>query len=173
MAHMDWHFRVLQKTTEAEKRGTHRSWYVDHMVSLIISQTENQLKYQTNILDRTGCHPGKPLIRITSLHRTTAPGKCRTLTRDLYIFPCQTQQVESTQCAQSAKKSSRTSGSTLRRNGSGLMLFSSATGHITPHATQRQLGTETARQYFHDEHQIRCSARGRPNLAFHHPRYAL
>ncbi|KAK2590157.1 mRNA 3' end processing factor [Conoideocrella luteorostrata] len=30
MAHMDWHFRVHQRTTEAEKRGTHRSWYVDH-----------------------------------------------------------------------------------------------------------------------------------------------
>ncbi|TWU75674.1 hypothetical protein ED733_007329 [Metarhizium rileyi] len=30
MAHMDWHFRAHQRTTEAEKRGTHRSWYVDH-----------------------------------------------------------------------------------------------------------------------------------------------
>ncbi|KAF5133775.1 putative protein C4G9.04c [Metarhizium anisopliae] len=30
MAHMDWHFRVHQRTTEAEKRGTHRSWYVDY-----------------------------------------------------------------------------------------------------------------------------------------------
>ncbi|KAG6065030.1 hypothetical protein E4U32_007838 [Claviceps aff. humidiphila group G2b] len=30
MAHMDWHFGVHQRTTEAEKRGTHRSWYVDH-----------------------------------------------------------------------------------------------------------------------------------------------
>ncbi|KAG5944797.1 hypothetical protein E4U53_006818 [Claviceps sorghi] len=30
MAHMDWHFRVHQRTTESEKRGTHRSWYVDH-----------------------------------------------------------------------------------------------------------------------------------------------
>ncbi|UNI16122.1 mRNA 3' end processing factor [Purpureocillium takamizusanense] len=29
MAHMDWHFRVHQRSTEAEKRGTHRSWYVD------------------------------------------------------------------------------------------------------------------------------------------------
>ncbi|KAI9155389.1 DNA replication ATPase [Paramyrothecium foliicola] len=28
-AHMDWHFRVHQRSTEAEKRGTHRSWYVD------------------------------------------------------------------------------------------------------------------------------------------------
>lgn len=32
MAHMDWHFGVHQRTTEAEKRGTHRSWYVDHKV---------------------------------------------------------------------------------------------------------------------------------------------
>ncbi|KAM0469822.1 hypothetical protein ACHAPX_010269 [Trichoderma viride] len=28
-AHMDWHFQVHQRSTEAEKRGTHRSWYVD------------------------------------------------------------------------------------------------------------------------------------------------
>ncbi|UKZ52476.1 hypothetical protein TrVGV298_006253 [Trichoderma virens] len=28
-AHMDWHFKVHQRSTEAEKRGTHRSWYVD------------------------------------------------------------------------------------------------------------------------------------------------
>ncbi|PFH55597.1 hypothetical protein XA68_17977 [Ophiocordyceps unilateralis] len=28
-SHMDWHFRVHQRSTEAEKRGTHRSWYVD------------------------------------------------------------------------------------------------------------------------------------------------
>ncbi|EQK97618.1 mRNA cleavage factor complex component Pcf11 [Ophiocordyceps sinensis CO18] len=29
MAHMDWHFRVHQRSTETERRGTHRSWYVD------------------------------------------------------------------------------------------------------------------------------------------------
>lgn len=30
---MDWHFRVHQRMAEAEKRGQHRSWYVDEMVS--------------------------------------------------------------------------------------------------------------------------------------------
>ncbi|KAL3418673.1 hypothetical protein PVAG01_10389 [Phlyctema vagabunda] len=30
-AHMDWHFRVHQRMTEAEKRGQHRSWYVDEL----------------------------------------------------------------------------------------------------------------------------------------------
>jgi hypothetical protein len=30
---MDWHFRVHQRTTEAEKRGMHRSWYVNQSVS--------------------------------------------------------------------------------------------------------------------------------------------
>ncbi|KAF4121668.1 pre-mRNA cleavage complex 2 protein Pcf11 [Geosmithia morbida] len=29
MAHMDWHFRVHQRGAEADKRGSHRSWYVD------------------------------------------------------------------------------------------------------------------------------------------------
>lgn len=32
-AHMDWHFRVHQRSNEAEKRGMHRSWYVDQSVS--------------------------------------------------------------------------------------------------------------------------------------------
>lgn len=35
MAHMDWHFRVHQRSTETERRGTHRSWYVDQQVSLV------------------------------------------------------------------------------------------------------------------------------------------
>lgn len=26
---MDWHFKVYQRSVEAEKRGMHRSWYVD------------------------------------------------------------------------------------------------------------------------------------------------
>lgn len=30
-AHMDWHFRVHQRMADAEKRGQHRSWYVDEM----------------------------------------------------------------------------------------------------------------------------------------------
>lgn len=34
-AHMDWHFKVHQRSTEAEKRGTHRSWYVDQQVSFL------------------------------------------------------------------------------------------------------------------------------------------
>ncbi|KAK2044407.1 hypothetical protein LZ31DRAFT_466579 [Colletotrichum somersetense] len=29
MAHMDWHFKAHQRLAEAEKRGQHRSWYVD------------------------------------------------------------------------------------------------------------------------------------------------
>lgn len=34
---MDWHFRVHQRMIEAEKRGQHRSWYVDQSVSLRFS----------------------------------------------------------------------------------------------------------------------------------------
>jgi pre-mRNA cleavage complex 2 protein Pcf11 len=34
MAHMDWHFKVNQRMTEVEKKGQHRSWFVDEMVSL-------------------------------------------------------------------------------------------------------------------------------------------
>ncbi|PQE22803.1 hypothetical protein CJF30_00008397 [Rutstroemia sp. NJR-2017a BBW] len=31
VAHLDWHFRVNQRMVEAEKRGQHRSWYVDEL----------------------------------------------------------------------------------------------------------------------------------------------
>ncbi|KAK4226443.1 protein PCF11 [Podospora fimiseda] len=30
-AHMDWHFKVHQRIVEAERRGQHRSWFVDEM----------------------------------------------------------------------------------------------------------------------------------------------
>ncbi len=36
-AHMDWHFRVNQRIAEAEKRGQHRSFYVDETVSGVLS----------------------------------------------------------------------------------------------------------------------------------------
>jgi pre-mRNA cleavage complex 2 protein Pcf11 len=32
-AHLDWHFKVNQRMSDAEKRGQHRSWYVDELVS--------------------------------------------------------------------------------------------------------------------------------------------
>ena len=32
-AHMDWHFKVNRRITEAEKGAQHRSWLVDKMVS--------------------------------------------------------------------------------------------------------------------------------------------
>lgn len=32
---MDWHFKTNQRMTEAEKKGQHRSWYVDEMVSTL------------------------------------------------------------------------------------------------------------------------------------------
>lgn len=47
-AHMDWHFRVHQRMIEAEKRGQHRSWYVDqadwirNVENIDLDQTEDQ-----------------------------------------------------------------------------------------------------------------------------------
>lgn len=47
-AHMDWHFRVHQRMIEAEKRGQHRSWYVDqaewirNVETIDLDHTENQ-----------------------------------------------------------------------------------------------------------------------------------
>lgn len=48
-AHMDWHFQVHQRMIEAEKRGQHRSWYVDqadwirNVETIDLDQTENQV----------------------------------------------------------------------------------------------------------------------------------
>ena len=33
--HLDWHFGVVQRAKDAEKRGQHRSWYVDKLVSAL------------------------------------------------------------------------------------------------------------------------------------------
>lgn len=47
-AHMDWHFRVHQRMLEAEKRGQHRSWYVDqvdwvrNVETIDLDQTDSQ-----------------------------------------------------------------------------------------------------------------------------------
>lgn len=47
---MDWHFRVHSRSSEAEKRGTHRSWYVDQEVSnphIAVSLLERPLTHKT------------------------------------------------------------------------------------------------------------------------------
>ncbi|KAK4186088.1 protein PCF11 [Podospora australis] len=43
-AHMDWHFRVHQRVAEAERRGQHRSWFVDEM-DWIRSHEEPDIDY--------------------------------------------------------------------------------------------------------------------------------
>ncbi|EDN96666.1 hypothetical protein SS1G_01592 [Sclerotinia sclerotiorum 1980 UF-70] len=50
-AHMDWHFRVHQRMAEAEKRGQHRSWYVDEMDWIKSREPEDDLVNDT--LDNT------------------------------------------------------------------------------------------------------------------------
>ncbi|KAJ8131703.1 hypothetical protein O1611_g1924 [Lasiodiplodia mahajangana] len=41
-AHMDWHFRVNQRSNETEKRGLHRSWLVDEMDWINTRETIDQ-----------------------------------------------------------------------------------------------------------------------------------
>ncbi|KFZ06444.1 hypothetical protein V501_07407 [Pseudogymnoascus sp. VKM F-4519 (FW-2642)] len=41
-AHMDWHFRVHQRMVEAEKRGQHRSWYVDELDWIKSRETDEE-----------------------------------------------------------------------------------------------------------------------------------
>ncbi|KAI9730929.1 MAG: hypothetical protein M1818_008003 [Claussenomyces sp. TS43310] len=40
-AHMDWHFRVNLRMSDAEKRGQHRSWYVDELDWIKSRETED------------------------------------------------------------------------------------------------------------------------------------
>ncbi|KAI1117499.1 hypothetical protein F5Y14DRAFT_402805 [Nemania sp. NC0429] len=41
-AHMDWHFRVNQRSNDTEKRGLHRSWLVDEMDWINTRETIDQ-----------------------------------------------------------------------------------------------------------------------------------
>jgi len=45
---MDWHFRVHQRMTEAEKRGQHRSWYVDELDWIKTRETDQDQVAGTN-----------------------------------------------------------------------------------------------------------------------------
>ncbi|KAH8657022.1 hypothetical protein BGZ60DRAFT_416571 [Tricladium varicosporioides] len=47
-AHMDWHFRVHQRMTEAEKRGQHRSWYVDELDWIRSREVEDDQNAHSN-----------------------------------------------------------------------------------------------------------------------------
>ncbi|KAJ8071033.1 hypothetical protein OCU04_001380 [Sclerotinia nivalis] len=47
-AHMDWHFRVHQRMAEAEKRGQHRSWYVDELDWIKSREPEDDLVNDTS-----------------------------------------------------------------------------------------------------------------------------
>lgn len=49
---MDWHFRVHQRMVEAEKRGQHRSWYVDELVRIIPPLTKDTTLTDTAGLDQ-------------------------------------------------------------------------------------------------------------------------
>ncbi|KAI9647520.1 mRNA 3' end processing factor [Ciborinia camelliae] len=47
-AHMDWHFRVHQRMAEAEKRGQHRSWYVDELDWIKSREPEDDQVHDTS-----------------------------------------------------------------------------------------------------------------------------
>jgi hypothetical protein len=53
---MDWHFRVHQRMTEAEKRGQHRSWYVDELVCNFLWPL---YVLEAKFLPRIGFNPAK------------------------------------------------------------------------------------------------------------------
>jgi len=49
---MDWHFRVHQRMAEAEKRGQHRSWYLDELDWIKSREVDEDLN--TAALDSNG-----------------------------------------------------------------------------------------------------------------------
>jgi pre-mRNA cleavage complex 2 protein Pcf11 len=60
---MDWHFRVHQRMTDAEKRGQHRSWYVDELVRCPLSPFPYPLPLTTPKQEPTNLTPSVPLTQ--------------------------------------------------------------------------------------------------------------
>lgn len=153
---MDWHFQVHQRSTEAEKRGTHRSWYVDQQVSLLCPQTCGSLRTTTSdLIYRTGSKLAKLSTRSTTCLPKKSRPKPPRMQRDQSTSSCQIQAAALTMFAQSVRKDSRTSGSTRSKSGYGSIQCWWATEHITPRAVLRQRGTENRHPDIHGELQSR------------------
>lgn len=115
-AHMDWHFKVHQRSAEAEKRGMHRSWYVDQQVRIIEVFSSQWLYANYN---RTGSNLEKLSTLTTWRRLRIRRTKHLKRPKDLNISLFPNQEVASTLYAQSAKKDSRTSGLIQLKNGFG------------------------------------------------------
>lgn len=141
---MDWHFQVHQRSTEAEKRGTHRSWYVDQQVSLLCPRiSTSSRKAKSDLEYRTGSKPGKLLTRYMMCLPRKSRLKPPRIRRDQSISSYQIQAVALTMFAQSVRNDLRTSGSIQSKNGYGSIQSWWATGHITPRAVLRRRGIES------------------------------
>ncbi|KAL2160220.1 hypothetical protein VTH06DRAFT_1393 [Thermothelomyces fergusii] len=68
-AHMDWHFRVHQRMNDAEKRGQHRSWYVDE-TDWIRSREAIDADYAAQPQDASSSYSYSPYYSSSS---TTSP----------------------------------------------------------------------------------------------------
>lgn len=164
---MDWHFQVHQRSTEAEKRGTHRSWYVDQQVSLLCPKLLVALrKPWPNLRYRTGSKPEKLSTRSTTCLPKKRLPKPPKMQRDQSTSSCQIQVAALTLFAQSVRNDLRTSGSTRSKNGYGSIQCWWATGPITPRAVPRRRETENLHPAIHGELQSRFWERGKQRRAF-------
>lgn len=160
---MDWHFQVHQRSTEAEKRGTHRSWYVDQQVSLLCPKV---LIIYSNPESRTGLKPGKLSTRSTTCLPKKSRPKPPRMQRDQSTSLCQIQAAALTMSAQSVRNDLRTSGSTRSKNGYGSIQCWWATGPITRPAVPRRRGIENLHPVIHGELQSRFWERGKQRRVF-------
>lgn len=142
---MDWHFRVHQRIMESEKRGQHRSWYVDQAVStrdttLFLFVESSRM---TDVSPRIGSNPERPLT-------TTKPMQMRMqlalqpppqlpshLAQRSSTSPSLRMGTTPTLCAQSARRNLSPSGWMRHRSGCGQTPQKWATVHTMRAAMRR------------------------------------
>lgn len=170
-AHMDWHFKVHQRSTEAEKRGTHRSWYVDQQVSFtLFSNLESLRDMDANSIRRTGSRLAKRSMRYMTCPPKKSLLKHPRTRKGPSTFSCPIQAAASTPCVRFARRGSKTNGSTRCRSGCGSTRSWWATEHIMPRVAPRRRGTETLRLVCHGARPSRCWGSGKQRRVWRRPR---
>lgn len=135
---MDWHFRIHQRINDSERRGQHRSWFVDELVSEFIPKCF----CFANHIHRTGSSHANHSTKKPSMLATKMPGAATTTLQHLAslnssISPFQTIRILPTASAQSVRKSLSPPGTTKRKSLSGWTHAKSATRSTTQAVSQK------------------------------------
>lgn len=156
----DRHARSAEDASERMKRGERRrlrTWIGTSRSTNAVPRRKSAAPTEVGTwTNRTGSNHERQSMRTTlqhqRLHRQNCPRLPRGRSISLYPNPA----AASTMCAPSVKRSLRTSGSTRRKNGSGLTPFLCGTVHTTHPALRRPRETAKRHQDCHGGHQSRC-----------------